>query len=118
LTLTSPRHSLQAAFLFKKFLEKIINLIIIKKSADLGKIRQGPPPKLVTCEFASNLPLFSQIRLFFHKAVAFSENPMVWAPSHHWGWGGEGLGRHLVPPLLAVNSSWCLGLFIDVRCPS
>jgi hypothetical protein len=25
------------------FLEKIINLRIIKKSADLGKIRQGPP---------------------------------------------------------------------------
>jgi hypothetical protein len=36
-----------------------------------------------------------------------------WPKSRHWGWGGDGLGRHLVPPLLAVNCSY-FALFYGV----
>ncbi len=50
-----------------------------------------------------------------------------WPQSSYWGWGGDGLGRHLVPPLLASPRSkfffFCLvllnlGLFIHVICSS
>jgi hypothetical protein len=76
----------------------------MKKSADLGKIRQGPPPKLATCKFASNPPLFSQICHFFHKSAGFSEKTRgYWPQSCHCGMGGgDGLGRHLVPILFGV----------------
>jgi hypothetical protein len=41
--LASPRHDIWAAILLKKFLEKIINLRIMKELADLGKIRHDLP---------------------------------------------------------------------------
>ncbi len=54
-----------------------------------------------------------QIRHLFVKSATFSTNLQVflktlgsWPQSRHWGLGwGDGLGRHFVPPLLAVNSS-------------
>jgi hypothetical protein len=79
----------------------INNLRIIKKSADFGKIRQGTtPPKHATCEYASNLPVFSTNPGVFLKICGF------WFQSCHWGMGGGGwLGCRLVPPFFAVNSS-------------
>ncbi len=69
-----------------------------------------------------------QICLLFHKSVGFSENLRVLVPKLPLGdGGGDGLGRHLVPPFLAVNSSsFRLVLlnykrsvfFLDVSCPS
>jgi hypothetical protein len=105
LTLASSRHNLKPTFLQKKFYEKISNLRIIKKTVSLRKIRQG---------FSQNSPPASLYLICYS-----------WPQSRHWGW--DGLGRHLVPPLLAVNcSSFALffliigdlGLYIDVSCSS
>jgi len=74
----------------------------------------------VTSEFAPNPRVFPQICGFFW----ISTGP---GPKVATGGEGDGLGRPLVPSLLAVNSSSValffliigdLGLFIDVSCPS
>ncbi len=105
LTIASPRYKIKAAFWLNKFLEKIINLRIIKKSADLGKIRLGPPPKLATCKFASNTLLFSQIHHFFHKSGGFSENSRVLAPKLPLRDGGGGMAW------VAILFPSCLGSY-------
>jgi hypothetical protein len=46
---------------------------IIKKLADLGKIRQGLP-KLASCEFASNPPAYFKMRHLFLKATGHFPN--------------------------------------------
>ncbi len=90
--------------------------------------------KLMTCKFASNPPLFSKMRHLFlksattlHKPAGFSKNSQVLAQKSPLVWEGDGLGRHLVSPLLAVNSSSFalfflivshMGSFIDANCPS
>ncbi len=91
LTLASPRHKTKAAVWLNKFLEKIINLRIIKKLAYLGKIRQGPPPQtcdlqvcLKSATFFSNSSLFPQICGFFWKLAG--PGPKVATG----GWGGGG----------------------------
>jgi hypothetical protein len=80
-------------------------------------------PKLATCELASNPPLFSKIchlflksATFLLKSAGFSENSWVLAPkSPLGGWGGGGLGSHLVPPLLSVNSSSFFLVLLNYR---
>jgi hypothetical protein len=81
------------------FLEKVINLRIIKKSAYLGKIHQDPPPN----SRPASLP---QIRHFFLKFTTFSTNPGFFLKTRGpgpkvatGGWGGDGFGHHLVPIL-------------------
>jgi hypothetical protein len=70
-------------------------------------------PKLASCEFASNPPLFSKMHHLFLKirhlspqTLGFSENSWVLAQKLPLGWGGDGFSRHLVPPLLEVNCSY------------
>ncbi len=72
-------------FSYKRFLEKIINLRIIKELADLGKIHLCFP-KLATCKFSSNLPLFSKIHPLFSQTCHLSPqirggatNAAIWA---------------------------------------
>ena len=55
-------------------------------------------PKLTTCEFASNPPLFSKIchlflksATFLHKSAGFSDTHRSWPQSRNWGVGGDGL---------------------------
>ena len=57
-------------------------------------------PKLTTCEFASNPPLFSKIchlflksATFLHKSAGFSDTHRSWPQSRNWGVGGGWLGH-------------------------
>jgi hypothetical protein len=66
-------------------LKKSFNLRIFKELADLGKIRHGFP-KLATCKFSSNLPLFSKIRqLFFSNLPPFSKKSVGVPQMLHFG---------------------------------
>ncbi len=91
-------------------LKQLYDLKSFLKKNHLGKIRLGPP-KLVTYEFASDPPPFSLIRHFFPQIRRFFWELVGPGPKvATGGWGGDGLGRPLVPPLLTVKSSFCLVL--------
>ncbi len=79
----------------KKFLEKIINLRVIKELADLGKIHVNIPK--TRCQWVCP------------KSAGWFKNPTIslktcgsWTKSHHWGGGG---GMALVAILIPLLSS-------------
>jgi hypothetical protein len=86
-------------FCQKRFLEKFINLRIIKKLAILRKICQ-------------DIPLENPPATFLNPRAS-SENSLVLDQKLLLGRGRDGLGRHPVPPLLAVNCSY-FDLFYEV----
>jgi hypothetical protein len=67
------------------------------------------------CHFFLKAATFFSNRPPFHKSAGFSENLQVLAQKSPMGVeGGEGLGCHIVPPLLIVNSSSFALLFLIV----
>jgi hypothetical protein len=115
LTLASPRYEFQAFILLKKFLEKIINLRLIKEMASFKKSH-------VTAPYFLLAGLSPKLASGFENPPVLMGTHRLWTKNRHWdGGGGEnGLGRHLELPSphsrefffhLILLGCWASGLF-------